>query len=103
VLGDVVHPGTGASMTSDIPVSPHDAMTSLDSPPPFDVTRWPVRVEEYLRKTQNPLHRAMLKNYYRHLLLELSDYWDQILLPEPTGERTASRSRPRRTGPTRAD
>ncbi|MFE9628140.1 hypothetical protein [Streptomyces sp. NPDC006527] len=79
-------------MTSDTPASPHDAMTSLDNRPRFDVTHWPLRVEEYLRKTQNPLHRAMLRNYYRHLLLELSDYWDQILLPEPTVDEPAYRA-----------
>jgi len=32
----------------------------------------------------NPFHRAILKNYFRHLLLEISGYWDQILVPELT-------------------
>ncbi|WP_189701724.1 hypothetical protein [Streptomyces chromofuscus] len=67
-------------------------MTSLDSPPRWDVTHWPLRVEEYLRKTQNPLHSAMLKNYYRHLLLELADHGDQILLTEPSVDEPACRA-----------
>jgi hypothetical protein len=83
--------GKGASVTSNTPVSTHDAMTSPDVPSHFDVTHWPLRVEEYLRKTENPLHRAMLKNYYRHLLLELSGYWDQIIVPELTVEEPAYR------------
>ncbi|MGW2449482.1 hypothetical protein, partial [Streptomyces sp. NPDC001675] len=71
-------------MIGDTELSTHDAMTSLDIPPHFDVTHWPLQVEQYLRTTANPFHRAMLKNYYRHLLLELSGYWDQIIVPELT-------------------
>lgn len=78
-------------MTGDTPLSTHDAMTSLDIPPRFDVTHWPLRVEAYLRNTENPLHRAMLKNYYRHLLLELSGYWDRIIVPELTVDEPAYR------------
>lgn len=61
-----------------------DALTILDIAPKFDVTHWPRNVERYLERTENPLHRAILKNYFRHLLLEVSGYWDQIIVPELT-------------------
>lgn len=61
-----------------------DALTILDIPVKFDVTHWPRNVEKYLEQTEVPLHRAILKNYLRHLLLEVSGYWDQIVVPELT-------------------
>lgn len=65
-------------------LSTHDAMTLLDIPAKFDVTHWPAGVEAYLAGTEKPLHRAILKNYLRHLLLEVSGYWDRIIVPELT-------------------
>lgn len=61
-----------------------DALTLLHVPPKFDVTEWPRQVEAFLHATEKPLHRAILKNYLRHLLLEVSGYWDQIIVPELT-------------------
>jgi len=61
-----------------------DALTTLAIPPKFDVTHWPSNVEQYLERTEKPLHRAILKNYFRHILLEVSGYWDQIVVPELT-------------------
>jgi hypothetical protein len=61
-----------------------DALTELEMPKRFDVTKFPREVEAYLERTENPFHRAILKNYFRHLLLEISGYWDQILVPELT-------------------
>jgi hypothetical protein len=61
-----------------------DAMTRLDLTPNFDVTYLPHKIEELIEQTKKPLHRAILKNYLRHALLEISGYWDQILLPELT-------------------
>ncbi|MER6345288.1 hypothetical protein ACWC10_26825 [Streptomyces sp. NPDC001595] len=49
-----------------------------------DPTEWPLRVEAYLRNSRNPAHRAMLRNFYRHLLLELSGCSDRLVVPEPT-------------------
>jgi hypothetical protein len=66
------------------PPNTTDALTTLDILPKFDVTKFPRDVEEFLARTHNPFHRAMLKNYWRHLLLEISGYWDQILVPELT-------------------
>jgi hypothetical protein len=66
------------------PPNTSDALTNLDIPPKFDVTKFPREVEEFLARTHDPFHRAMLKNYWRHLLLEISGYWDQILVPELT-------------------
>nr|WSY53878.1 hypothetical protein OG999_29685 [Streptomyces sp. NBC_00886] len=87
-------------MTTQLPVRTHDAMTLMDIPPTFDVTRWPRAVEKYALQTANPLHRAILKNYLRHLLLELSGYWDQIIVPELTiydpQYRVGDRGTPRR-------
>jgi hypothetical protein len=71
-------------MATHLSVHTHDAMTILDIPSRFDVTYWPRNVEKYLEQTEKPLHRAILKNYLRHLLLEISGYWDQIVVPELT-------------------
>ena len=59
-----------------------DALTRLELPTQLDVTTFPRDVEQYLEHTENPFHRAILKNYFRHLLLEVFGYWDQILVPE---------------------
>ena len=61
-----------------------DALTLMHVPKKFDVTKWPTEVEAFLHRTINPRHRAILKNYFRHLLLEVSGYWDQIIVPELT-------------------
>jgi len=61
-----------------------DALTRLELTPTFDVSYLPRRIEELLEQTGKPLHRAILKNYLRHALLEISGYWDQILVPELT-------------------
>ncbi len=61
-----------------------DALTLMHVPKKFDATKWPAEVEAFLHKTTNPLHRAILKNYFRHLLLEVAGYWDQIIVPELT-------------------
>ena len=53
-----------------------DALTRLELPTRFDVTTFPRGVEQHLEHTENAFHRAMLKNYFRHLLLEISGYWD---------------------------
>src|SRR5207249_1119848 len=71
-------------MATHLSLPTHDAMTTLDIPAKFDVTHWPRNVEKYLEQTEKPLHRAILKNYLRHLLLEISGYWDQIVVPELT-------------------
>jgi hypothetical protein len=71
-------------MATHLAVPTHDAMTTLDIPSKFDVTHWPRNVEKHLEQTEKPLHRAILKNYLRHLLLEISGYWDQIVVPELT-------------------
>ena len=61
-----------------------DAITTLDLPPKFDVTKFPREVEEYLAMLDNPFHLAIGRNYFRHLLLEISGHWDQILVPHLT-------------------
>src|SRR5215831_13185240 len=68
---------THVTMTSD-------AMTRLDLTPNFDVTHLPRKIEELIEQTEKPLHRAILKNYLRRALLEISGYWEQILAPELT-------------------
>ena len=50
----------------------------------FEVTRFPRQVERYLACTRHPYHRAILKNFLRHVLLEVSGFWDQILVPALT-------------------
>ena len=61
-----------------------DAMTTRELTPTFDVTSLPRNIEALLAETAKPLHRAILKNYLRHALLEISGDWDQILVPELT-------------------
>ena len=77
------------ALTSTLSTS--DALTTLDLPKKFDVTKFPREVEEYLEHTENPFHRAILKNYFHHLLLEISGYWDRILVPELTIDEPAYR------------
>jgi hypothetical protein len=71
-------------MTAQLTRATSDAMTTLDLTPKCDVTFLPRKIEELLEETEKPLHRAILKNYFKHALLEISGYWDQILVPEPT-------------------
>jgi hypothetical protein len=59
-------------------------MTTLALTPQFDVTYLPRQIEALLAVTATPLHRAILKNYLRHALLEISGSWDQILVPALT-------------------
>jgi hypothetical protein len=61
-----------------------DAMTNLSLTPEFDVTYLPARIEGLLKETEQPLHRAFLKNYLLHAVLEISGYWQRILVPELT-------------------
>lgn len=76
-------------MTTQPPTS--DALTTLDLTPAFDVTYLPAKIEELLEETGKPLHRAILKNYLRHAVLEISGLWDQILVPELTVPEPAYR------------
>jgi len=62
----------------------NDGLAALNLPTRFDVTRFPRQVERYLAGTRHPYHRAILKNYLRHVLLEISGYWDEILVPALT-------------------
>ncbi|MCU1411101.1 MAG: hypothetical protein JWR04_1808 [Rhodoglobus sp.] len=78
-------------MTETTTTGTSDALTTLNLPAKFDVTKFPREVEEYLGRTADPFHRAILKNYFRHLLLEISGYWDQILVPELTVAEPAYR------------
>jgi hypothetical protein len=45
-----------------------------------------MHVEAYLRNTTSPLHRGMLKIYYRHLLWGLCDYRVRATGEEPPVE-----------------
>ncbi|WP_409332938.1 hypothetical protein [Trujillonella humicola] len=45
---------------------------------PVDVCNSP---DELLKVTENPRHRAMLKNYRRHAMLEIAGRWKEILGP----------------------
>ncbi|MFI9450807.1 hypothetical protein [Amycolatopsis sp. NPDC052450] len=47
----------------------------------FDVRGVPAGVDAALARVENPRHRHMLKNYRRHALLEVSGYWEEILVP----------------------
>lgn len=61
-----------------------DALTTMALTEQFDVTYLPREIERLLGGTEDPFHQAMLKNFLRHALLEISGYWDRILVPELT-------------------
>ena len=50
----------------------------------WDLTRITAATDELLRTTENPRHRAILANYRRHALLEVSGRYEEILVPEMT-------------------
>lgn len=50
----------------------------------FHVTNVAAMPDKLLSTTSDPLHRAMLLNFRRHTLLELSGRWREILVPEMT-------------------
>ena len=75
---------SAAMMKRNAALNTADALTLMHIDPKFDVTEWPRQVEMHLAETRHPLHRAILKNYFRHLLLEVAGYWDQIIVPELT-------------------
>lgn len=52
----------------------------------FDVRGVPAAVDAALEVVDNPRHRHVLKNYRRHALLEVSGYWEDILIPTMTVE-----------------
>ena len=39
-------------------------------------------VTELLKVTEDPLHRAILENYRRHIHLELAGQYEQIVAPD---------------------
>ncbi|MFB9923136.1 hypothetical protein ACFORO_05710 [Amycolatopsis halotolerans] len=47
----------------------------------FDVRSVPSGVDAALARVENPRHRHLLKNYRRHALLEVSGFWEDILVP----------------------
>ncbi|MEU5696165.1 hypothetical protein [Actinosynnema sp. NPDC020468] len=52
----------------------------------FDVRDISKGVDAALAVVENPRHRHVLKNYRRHALLEVSGYWEDILIPTMTVE-----------------
>ncbi|MFI5426569.1 hypothetical protein [Aeromicrobium sp. UC242_57] len=50
----------------------------------FDITRNTHAVDALLERTENPLHRQILENWRRHMLLEVSGNWEGILAPDMT-------------------
>ncbi|WP_077146054.1 hypothetical protein [Sphingopyxis sp. KK2] len=50
----------------------------------LDVTRMMAGAEDLLEKTDNPRHRAILQNYRRHAMLEVSGRFDEIFHPNMT-------------------
>jgi hypothetical protein len=57
----------------------------------WDITRITAATDELLRTTENPRHRAILTNYRRHALLEVSGLYEGILTPEMTVEHPVYR------------
>jgi hypothetical protein len=57
----------------------------------WDINRITAATDELLRTTENPRHRAILTNYRRHALLEVSGRYEEILVPEMTIEHPVYR------------
>jgi hypothetical protein len=56
-------------------------------------------VDEIIRATENPRHRAILLNYRRHGLLEVSQRWPGSWILLDGREQVAGFCRPRPVGP----
>jgi hypothetical protein len=52
----------------------------------YDITKTTLAVDTMLPQVQNPRHRAILRNYRLHVLLEISGRYDEILVPAMTVE-----------------
>lgn len=50
----------------------------------YDITRNAEAVDALLERTENPLHRQILENWRRHMLLEISGNWPEIFAPDMT-------------------
>lgn len=57
----------------------------------FDVRNVPAAVDAQLAVVENPKHRHVLKNFRRHALLEVSGFWQDILIPTMTVEQPVYR------------
>lgn len=60
-------------------------MTTLDIKA-LDVTKTNEAIERLLEVTENPRHRFLLQNFYRHRYLEISGRYEEIFVPEMTVE-----------------
>jgi hypothetical protein len=52
----------------------------------FDITKLTLGVDQLLPKINNPLHRAILLNYRRHAILEVSGRYEEIFAPDMAAE-----------------
>jgi hypothetical protein len=59
--------------------------------PALDLTFWPTEIDALLEATEDPHRRAILLNFRRHVLLEISGLWPEILTPEMTVEHPVYR------------
>jgi hypothetical protein len=50
----------------------------------YDITGNTEAVDSLLERTDNPLHRQILENWRRHMLLEISGNWPDIFAPDRT-------------------
>jgi hypothetical protein len=52
----------------------------------LDVTKTNDAIERLLEVTENPRHRFLLQNFYRHRYLEIAGRYEEIFVPEMTVE-----------------
>jgi hypothetical protein len=64
----------------------------LTAAPKLDLMTVPRQIDELLTRTPDPHHRAILRNYRRHVLLELAGRWPEILAPDMTVAHPVYRS-----------
>jgi len=52
----------------------------------LDITKTNEAIERLLEVTENPRHRFLLQNFYRHRYLEIAGRYEEIFVPEMTAE-----------------
>lgn len=57
----------------------------------WDITQRMKDVDDYVKTLSNPRHRAIIQNYRRHAILEVSGQWEGILKPEMSVEEPVYR------------
>jgi len=69
-----------------ITAAPGSNQTREEKMAKLDITKANLAVERLLQVTENPRHRYLLMDYYRHRFLEIAGRYEEIFAPEMTVE-----------------